>query len=763
MVTSGLPGLRPDFTWEWDSVELPDGPTDGRHSPSSPLSSPVQPPRRPPPMVSGVHETIQRTAYRNLSDKVLFGNPDVGPYVEPTSTTQRWHQQVTGGSMQQAFQARTADLEAVEQRARKQAAENALAAKRLKRREAEVTAVEERAKQTMADLAKQNMIAKRKESELQHREELALAREVQVHRKSQLALESHAIVVEKEKRFEAVVRKTKDAIRREEKDRLEQEEETQEELAQMREDTRQELAKKQQDADNILMEKIRKLERQREANRKELADNLGDQGAYLERAKAELADREAEFAVSVARRDAQMAARENEFGEWEDQLHAQQQQQLAERWELLRFRDDVQKRIGLLAMQSEVLVRQEQANLLESAFTRWRALSVEALVQMKLSQLDFPSEDMSFVNPERYELRKPVAWVINPMNSAAKRDDERERRQDVLESHTQQQEDILMSSIFFIWRGVVLKQHRSQQSRRREEKARLVREELPRGVAWEVKGLQTGKWEAEQAKETMETRQNGGDQHDLHTVFFLWKHILRDPRKVSGHQRNERVKAPEEDAARPVAWSINTTTWPTAAPEDLLPDSASLEQNEDSHGQPFWSPGGDDDMWTPSPRAVGNRGKPFNHPGQAPQAAPRKLQVVRLSKMDLDATPERATERSALGMQSTTGLDTTMARSSPSGSISRDRPSLSGLGSTMGQKVLRGDSPLPEFDATAIGADDTLIATDLDHTMLRRLSGGASNGRLSAQDVKRSSRTPSQLSSLSRSTRSSKNGGNFAA
>merc|ERR1719487_279921 len=204
----------------------------------------------------------------------------------------------------------------------------------------------------MADLAQKGMRAKRKEAELQQREDLTLAREDAVRRKSALAMESHKDVAEKVKRFEkqveTVTLKTRETILREERDLLEKKQETQDELARMREEAHAELVKKREDADLILMEKIRKLEEQREANRRELAEHLGDPGAYLERQRAELADREAELGVQVARRDAQQAAREHEFAEWEDRLQLQEQQLLAERWEFYRFREEMQKRISRL-------------------------------------------------------------------------------------------------------------------------------------------------------------------------------------------------------------------------------------------------------------------------------------------------------------------------------------------------------------------------------------------------------------------------------
>lgn len=660
MVNTGLPALRPDFHWDFDSAELPDFRSEVYQSPL------MQPPRRPPPMDADIQHAIQRST--NFNNRLLSGSndldDDVGSPIRnwqqqlapgmkdaeiEESPVRKWHRQLTLGTEEQLCNTRMEDLEAVELRAKKTAAENALAAKRLQRRETEISAVEDRARQTMAELAAANLRAKRKEAELQHREDLALEREQDLRRNSTLALESHAAVVEKEKRFDKQVKRTREAIRQEERELLLKETEAQEQIAQMQEETRRELTSKREEADRLLLEKTRELHEQRDHNRRELATHLGDSGTYLENTRADLADREAELAVQAARQNAQLSAREQEFTDWEGRLHAQEQKQLAERWKLLRFREEMQKRIALLDVHSEVLMRKEDNNLVETVFNRWRALSVDALVQMKLSQLHFPAEEMTFVDPQpepsghrhrrgRDEVRKPVAWIINPMDAAQKREDQRERRQDVLVSHAQQEQGLIMSSVFFVWRGVVVKRQRAQQSRRRAEKASVSRAELPKGVAWEVKGLQMKKWEVEQEIKVMEDREDDGNQHALYTVFFMWKHLHRDPRIVFPHQRQRAVKAAAgQEFSKPVAWSINTTSWPIAkkVQQPLATSSlAKAEEKEDSHEpQGFIY-----DTGAASPRAVGNRGKPFQYAKNVQQAATSKLKVVRLTPNNVSET-----------------------------------------------------------------------------------------------------------------------------
>merc|ERR1719506_2986791 len=198
----------------------------------------------------------------------------------------------------------------------------------------------------MAELAKQQLQVRRKEVELKNREDLTLAREAEVRRNARRALEAHAAVAEKEKRFGIRVHN----LQREAVEDLRQEE------AQVEHEKRCQL----------LMERIRLLEQQKEAMREELVANLGEPGVHLNRLRNQLDDREGKLGIQVA-------LHRQEVMDWEEHLHA-------ERSELGRLQTNAKKKLRMLFSVTESLLADKYVVVLvERVFHAWKALSMEAM------------------------------------------------------------------------------------------------------------------------------------------------------------------------------------------------------------------------------------------------------------------------------------------------------------------------------------------------------------------------------------------------
>lgn len=253
-----LPALGADFRYDWfDRKSLLD-PSESDIS----LSSFVEPavPRCPPPMSEDLRQAMQAFPYHIYETNVdewpgaydvqLSGwSPSSASNATPSdepSPTQSWHQNMQQGFAEGRLRAREAELEALEHRAQKYAAQTALKARRLQRREADVSAVEDRAQRTMAEIAKQNLQAKRKEAELAQLEELALARQREADENARRALESHKVLVEKEKQIGQKYVQTRKAIRQQQIEIIEMQRAAQQELEEKRERANFELAQKKE-------------------------------------------------------------------------------------------------------------------------------------------------------------------------------------------------------------------------------------------------------------------------------------------------------------------------------------------------------------------------------------------------------------------------------------------------------------------------------------------------------------------------------------